>query len=272
MSWALSLPTQALKDSSARHVLLCLANYAGANGAGAFPSASTLAQDTGLSERTVRYKLDDLEKSGLIQKGNQAIAAVHIDRHDRRPVVYDLQLSRGADDATGCNSQQNGVQPGTERGADDATGCNSQQNGVQPGTERGAAAAPNPSLNHQGTEEQQQREISDVIAEQDQAAIEELDYRQRFAMFAEWDFPQMYMTTQLKIAGLPTDSITDELLAGFKGFFVAKSSTVDTAAGWCFRLAKWIKRDRVKSAGAGTAAGSDEFDDEGTEWMMEGRK
>ena len=261
MSWALSLPTQSLKDSSARHVLLCLANYAGSNGAGAFPSASTLAQDTGLSERTVRYKLDDLEKSGLIQKGNQAIAAVHIDRHDRRPVVYDLQISRGANPA-----------PRAKRGADSATGCSSQQNGVQPGTERGAAAAPNPSLNHQGTEEQQQREISDVIAEQDQAAIEELDYRQRFAMFAEWDFPEVYMTTQLKIAGLPTDSITDELLAGFKGFFVAKSSTVDTAAGWCFRLANWIKRDRVKSAGTDTVAGSDDFDDEGTEWMMEGRK
>lgn len=260
MSWALSLPTQSLKDSSARHVLLCLANYAGANGAGAFPSASTLAQDTGLSERTVRYKLDDLEKSGLIQKGNQAIAAVHIDRHDRRPVVYDLQLSRGANPA-----------PRTKRGADDATGCNSQQNGVQPGTERGAEAAPNPSLNHQGTEEQQ-RGIPDVIAEQDQAAIEELDHRQRFAMFAEWEVPESYMATQLKIAGLATDSITDELLAGFKGFFAAKSSTVDTAAGWCYRLANWIKRDRVKSAAAASADGSDEFDDDCTAWMKEGAK
>lgn len=261
MSWALSLPTQSLKDSSARHVLLCLANYAGSNGAGAFPSASTLAQDTGLSERTVRYKLDDLEKSGLIQKGNQAIAAVHIDRHDRRPVVYDLQLSRGANPA-----------PRTKRGADDATGCNSQQNGVQSGTERGAAAAPNPSINHQGTEEQQQRGIPDVIAEQDQKAIEELDHRQRFAMFAEWEFPESYMATQLKIAGLATDSITDELLAGFKGFFVAKSATADTAAGWCYRLASWIKRDLVKSACTDSATGSDEFDDECTGWMKEGRK
>ena len=82
MSWALSLPVQTLKDSSARHVLLCLANYAGSNGTGAFPSASTLAQDTGLSERTVRYKLDDLEKSGLIQKGNQAIQPLmHLHQH-----------------------------------------------------------------------------------------------------------------------------------------------------------------------------------------------
>ncbi|MCQ9185443.1 helix-turn-helix domain-containing protein, partial [Streptomyces sp. IBSBF 2953] len=170
MSWALSLPTETLKDSSARHVLLCLANYAGSNGTGAFPSASTLAQDTGLSERTVRYKLDDLEQSGLIKKGNQAIAAVHIDRHDRRPVVYDLQILRGANPA-----------PRSKRGADDATGCSSQQNGVQSGTERGAAAAPNPSLNHQGTEEQQQRELSDLIAEQDRQALDPQDERQRFA-------------------------------------------------------------------------------------------
>lgn len=128
MSWALSLPTEILKDSSARHVLLCLANYAGSNGTGAFPSASTLAQDTGLSERTVRYKLDDLEQSGLIKKGNQAIAAVHIDRHDRRPVVYDLQILRGVI----LHPVQNGVQM-TQRGAiHNRTGCSLEQNGVQP--------------------------------------------------------------------------------------------------------------------------------------------
>ncbi|EJM70416.1 hypothetical protein PMI29_01577 [Pseudomonas sp. GM49] len=260
MSWALSLPTESLKDSSARHVLLCLANYAGSNGAGAFPSASTLAQDTGLSERTVRYKLDDLEKSGLIQKGNQAIAAVHIERHDRRPVVYDLQLSRGANPA-----------PRTKRGADDATGCSSQQNGVQPTTERGAATAPNTSINHQVTEEQQQREISEVIAEQDRQALA-ADDRQRFAMFVEWDLPETCMATQLKIAGLPADSVTDELISGFKGFFVAKPSTVDSAAGWCFRLATWVKRERVNAARTASSVASDEFDDDNTEWMSGGSK
>ena len=241
MSWALSLPTETLKDSSARHVLLCLANYAGSNGTGAFPSASTLAQDTGLSERTVRYKLDDLEQSGLIKKGNQAIAAVHIDRHDRRPVVYDLQILRGANTA-----------PRTKRGADDATGCNQQQNGVQPGTERGAAAAPNPSLNHQGTEEQQQRELAELIAEQDRQALEPQDDRQRFAMFAEFVPPEDALQTQLKIAGMPADALTAELLSGFKGFFVAKTSVVDTAAGWCFKLVGWIKRERALAAGTTT--------------------
>ena len=257
MSWALSLPIQSLKDSSARHVLLCLANYAGSNGAGAFPSASTLAQDTGLSERTVRYKLDDLEKSGLIQKGNQAIAAVHIDRHDRRPVVYDLQLLRGANPA-----------PRTKRGADDATGCNSQQNGVQPGTERGAVAAPNTSINHQGTEQQQP--IVDLIAEQDQAAIEALDDRQRFAMFAAWTPNDKALADQLAIARLPAEVITDQLLETFIGFYVARPALVHSAAGWCFELVKWAKRDKIRTAGAATQ--TDEFDDSDIEWMNGGSK
>ncbi|AZC51796.1 Primosomal protein I [Pseudomonas chlororaphis subsp. piscium] len=133
MVWALE--QQDIKDSTCRHVLLCLANYAGSDGRGAFPSALTLANDTGLSERTVRYKLDALESAGLIRRGNQSIAAAYIDRHDRRPVVYDMIEKRGA-----CGA------PRDERGAnEDATGCSSEQNGVHLATERGAAAAPNPS-------------------------------------------------------------------------------------------------------------------------------
>ncbi|WP_051600611.1 helix-turn-helix domain-containing protein [Pseudomonas moraviensis] len=241
MSWALGLPTQVLKDSSARHVLLCLANYAGSNGTGAFPSATTLAEDTGLSERTVRYKLDDLEKSGLIRKGNQAIAAVHIERHDRRPVVYDLQLSRGANPA-----------PRSERGANDATGCNSQQNGVQPETERGAVAAPNTSLNHQVTEEQlQQREVDSAVADQDRGAVESQDDRQRFAMFATWAPNEKALSDQIAIAGLPDDCVPVEAVRKFKGFYCAKTTTRDSGSGWCYRLVQWVKRERVQAAGRG---------------------
>ncbi len=177
MSLALSLSVQTLKDSSARHLLLCLANYAGSNGAGAFPSATTLAQDTGLSERTVRYKLDVLEESGLIKKGNQAIAAVHIDRHDRRPMVYDLQHIRGAN------------------------------------------PAPNTSINHQVTEQQLQREISDVVAEQDGRALRSTDSRQRFSMFAEWAYAPKQLESQLHLMGLKFDAVTDEVVGSFKGFF-----------------------------------------------------
>ncbi|MEB0170042.1 helix-turn-helix domain-containing protein [Pseudomonas sp. CCC4.4] len=136
MSWALD--QNDIIDATARHVLLCLANYADKNGKAAFPSANSLSADTGLSIRTVRYKLDHLLEIGAIRLGNQMIAAAYIDRHDRRPVVYDLCVERGAFAA-----------PGSPRGAnDDATGCSSERNGVQLTTERGAGAAPNPSFNH----------------------------------------------------------------------------------------------------------------------------
>lgn len=247
MSWALSRRDLG-KDSSARHVLLCLANYAAADGRGAFPSAKTLTEDTGLSERTVRSKLDLLEGQGLIVRGNQALAAVYIDRHDRRPVVYDLMLKRGAVDAP----------------RDEGAGCSQQQNGVQPMTERGAAIAPNTSLNHQLTEQQQPHEISDVIAEQDMAAAAALDGsaegRRRFAMFADWTFNDAALKAQIKIMGI-TMPLTRETFGSFMGFHIAKPDICDTDAGWHHRLAKWIKRQATESAG--TEEGS-------TDWAAKG--
>lgn len=262
MAWALALPKQVLENPAARHVLLCLANYAGSDGRGAFPSAKTLSEDTGLGERTVRLKLDELEQSGFILRGNQAIAAAYIDRRDRRPVVYDLQVKRGASAA-----------PRNERGTDNGgTGCSSQQNGVQEKAERGAAAAPNTSINHQVTEEQLQREMSEVIAEQDQQALAASADRQRFAMFAQWQPPAKPIADQLAIAGLPDDSLTHEVLAGFKGFHVARPLAVDSDAGWCFRLATWIKRERVKNAAAGVQPAAPGYDDDDTSWINGGAK
>ncbi|WP_057412184.1 helix-turn-helix domain-containing protein [Pseudomonas amygdali] len=256
MSWALQIPRVTLSDSSARHVLLCLANYAGTDGRGAFPSATTLSEDTGLSERTVRSKLELLRASELIVPGNQALAAVYIERHDRRPVVYDLPIKRGA-----------GIAPRTERGADDSTGCKPQQNGVQNSTERGAKSAPNPSLNHQLTEQQQPREISDVVADQDKQALESTDDRQRFAMFADWAPDSRYLIAQAQIAGVKPTDIPDALIKAFMGWFVAKPSTLDTAAGWCHRLVVWFVRERASSATFG--AGPDEIEDDSTDWMRQ---
>lgn len=253
MAWAMKIRKADLSDSSARHVLLCLANYAGVDGRGCFPAASTLSEDTGLSERTVRYKLELLREAGWIVRGNQALAAVYIDERDRRPVVYDLHLSRGANSA-----------PRSKRGADDDTGCNLQQDGVQISTDRGAESAPNTPLNHQVTEQLQQREISDVIDEQNRAAIDAPDDRQRFAMFADWEPAEKSLTAQLKIAALPADAATPELIASFKGFWVARSSTVESSAGWSYRLAAWVKRDRTKTAGAATL---ENIDDDDTSWM-----
>lgn len=120
MAWAIE--QRFVTDAPTRHVLLCLANYADKTGRGAFPSASTLADETGLSERTVRYKLDTLAEAGLIRLGAQSLASAYIERADRRPVVWDLAIERGAGDAP----------REAERGAaDDTTGCSSRHNGVQ---------------------------------------------------------------------------------------------------------------------------------------------
>jgi hypothetical protein len=254
MTWALKIAKENLSDSSARHVLLCLANYASTDGRGAFPSAITLSNETGLSERTVRAKLELLRTGGWIVLGNQALSAVYIDRHDRRPVVYDLPIDRGANAA-----------PRKKRGADDSTGCNSQQNGVQSTSERGAESAPNPSLNHQVTEQQQPREISKVVDEQDREAIAALeqpaDTRQRFAMIPDWEPDADAIGAQLKFAGLLSDYVlTAETLNSFKGFFIAKRDIRDSDAGWCYRLAKWIKRDQTQKATATPA------NDDDTSW------
>ena len=251
MSWALALPKASLENPAARHVLLCLANYAGSDGRGAFPSALTLSNDTGLSERTVRLKLDELTNAGFIVEGNQAIAAAYIDRRDRRPVVYDLQLKRGANAA-----------PRKERGAAHSTGCSSQQNGVQESAERGAAAAPNTPLNHQETEEQQlQRELAEEVERQNQTAAECLPTSQRFAMFPQWEPSPKALADQIAIAGHPADFVPDSAIRKFKGFFVAKPKTLDSSGGWCFRLVQWVNRERVQAAGRGQAP---DFDD--TSW------
>ena len=157
MSWALK--QRHISDPIARYVLLVLSNYGGVDGRDAFPSVATLAEDTGLSERTIQSKLRLLEEGGAIVLGNPAVVAARISKVDRRPVSYDIQISRtivipakverGAGDAPRYSQGGNDSGRGecdaprfSERGAAD------DSNGVQLTTERGARPAPNPSTIH----------------------------------------------------------------------------------------------------------------------------
>lgn len=119
MAWAIE--QQDVTEPVTRLTLICLANYAGADGNAACPSVLRLARDSGLSERAVQLHLRKLEAAGLICRGNPAFAAVRISRADRRPTVYNLIMSRGARDAsrplTGCTGERHGVHMTTERGA-----------------------------------------------------------------------------------------------------------------------------------------------------------
>lgn len=125
-SWALSVDT--VPDSTARVILLGLANHAARDGSAAWPSVATLAEYAVCSERTVQRKLRELEARGLLRKGDQRLLQ-HLPA-DRRPVVYDLPIG-----VTICHPGPNGVTPVSERG--DTTGTD----GVTP-------VSPKPSMNH----------------------------------------------------------------------------------------------------------------------------
>ncbi|MEU5722760.1 helix-turn-helix domain-containing protein [Micromonospora sp. NPDC047738] len=90
VSWALNhapdVPPQCLA------VLIGLANHADAAGRAAFPSQERLAHYARKTVRSVRRDLDELERLGLIRRGDQRHTAFL--PADRRPVVWDLATHR----------------------------------------------------------------------------------------------------------------------------------------------------------------------------------
>ena len=87
-------------STACKFVLVGLANHAGPDGTGAFPSAATLVRYTGRSERTVRTCLARLDAAGIISPCDPGIVAARIKRADRRPKGWDLDLSLIRDDRT----------------------------------------------------------------------------------------------------------------------------------------------------------------------------
>lgn len=136
MTWALQ--QQRVTDPTERHVLLCLANYADADGDSMFPSIEALCRDTGRSERTVQYTLRALQAAGVIARSNPALAAAKIRRGDKRPTVYRLCMACG-------EPAPEGPSRGAMVAPREVTGCKQRPNGVQP-------IAPDPSVNHQEEE------------------------------------------------------------------------------------------------------------------------
>jgi len=98
ISWALNpAPVPADRDSrpssACKFVLVDLANHAGPDGTGAFPSVATLVRCTGLSDRTGRTCLDRLETKAITRPCDPDIVAARIKRADRRPKGWDLDLT-----------------------------------------------------------------------------------------------------------------------------------------------------------------------------------
>lgn len=148
LTWAIYEIGSTLKDASAYRVLLILADNANDEGKGAYPSASTIAEETGMSLRTVRNKLNDLETAGIIMRGDQALADYL--PANRRSVVWDLDLdnNRRAESApqhTPATTTTRGAKsaPQTD-GPDVQQGCNRGATDVQQGCSLSAHNPLNP--------------------------------------------------------------------------------------------------------------------------------
>jgi hypothetical protein len=89
-TWAIA---QRVGDPCRKLILLGLANVASKTGEHSFPLVATLADEAECSSRTVHRHLRLLEESGLIARGDQRFVE-HL-RRDRRPIVWDLSMSRG---------------------------------------------------------------------------------------------------------------------------------------------------------------------------------
>ncbi len=90
MAWAIKRAEAGDLSAPQNHLLLVLANYADHEGCDAFPGASTLARQTGMTERGVRKILQQLEGLGVIERGNQAITAAKHYPFGRRPMVWNI--------------------------------------------------------------------------------------------------------------------------------------------------------------------------------------
>jgi Helix-turn-helix domain len=121
-------------SSACKFVLVGLANHAGPDGTGAFPSAATLVRYTGLSERTVRTCLDRLQTDTIISPCDPNIVAARIKRADRRPQGWNLNLSRvrnDLDDATVTVLEHQFPGLGARLAAAAQPGADGQPDGVQ---------------------------------------------------------------------------------------------------------------------------------------------
>jgi hypothetical protein len=78
-------------SSSAKLVLIALANHADRDGANCFPAVDTICWYTGLSERAVQYTLRELEGHGVIRKTpNPLVLEAKVDDPRKRPQSYDI--------------------------------------------------------------------------------------------------------------------------------------------------------------------------------------
>lgn len=129
-------------DAIEFRLLAIMGDAVDSNGRGAWKSVSTYAEEVGCSVRTIQSKLRNLEKRGLIMRGDQRIVN-HIPAN-RRPTVYDLNLNADGTDTDTDEASGNWEETETEvqnmhpkNSAGVQTGVQKNDAGVQTGVNNG---------------------------------------------------------------------------------------------------------------------------------------
>ena len=188
-------------------ILYALADHAHDDGTCAWPSQERIAERARCSVRTVRRHLQNLEERGLIERGDQNHVA-HI-RIDRRPIVWDLNLSKvRADNLTGRTSgverADTGDQAGGHLGSNDRTQlCPTNR--------------PKPSMNHPEPSSDASRISEDF-------------------------YPKNFETLSKKYPSLDLDSVLEE----FKNYWESNTTANAKKKDWDRTFAVWVGKQKPK--------------------------
>lgn len=105
-TWAMQQAPDGLTTTD-KLVLAVLASFADKDGTHVYPSRQTLANYTGLSPRTITRSIKNLLDGGWIRKGDQKFASRY--RPDRRPIVYEIVLTRKPGEVAKMQVDEHGV-------------------------------------------------------------------------------------------------------------------------------------------------------------------
>jgi len=227
-------------------VLLAIANYAKADGTGAWPSVRTLAADARVSPRSVQRIIQRLEGRGELRIHRSAgPGGAHL--YDVLPI--DIERPPQGRQSVTPDEPIGGCQ--IDRGGDILTGDNLTGGVTQPCHGGGdIAMSPNPSLNRQLQQQQQQGRAREehVISDATEVEATIVGYVQQIRGAAT--IPAGRIILQLREAlQIRREPIDDEALlyemAKFRDYWSDQRSTrplADEWVGWRKAMTNWISR------------------------------
>ena len=259
---------QKIGDSSAKLVLLSLADRAGADFK-AYPSVASLAADTDLNRKTIINALSRLKALGLIEdtgerKGSSGRVIVYrmIGITDRtKQSLKGDNPKNGTINTKNTNSPKNGTVPilpvnSPENGTTNSPNIGTRNQSGEPVSEPVDADASNSTVTVTENNPKSDQPIPDLTPNLfDKAIQEDLNVaqlrnpqdRNRFAMHWEW-VPGQSFAERCRSMGIPLSNFdadqSEAILAEFRSYWESRGDVFNQGQ-WEHKLAQRIQRECV---------------------------